>query len=146
MKILILNGPNLNLLGTREPDIYGSQSLEDIAKDTQKAISGDFKQVNCEWRQSNSELVLVDWVQNAEKDGFKAIVINPAAFTHTSVALCDALRLFSGKKVEVHLSNTYKREMFRKTKLTSGACDAVVEGFGAIGYQLAVRSILESEV
>lgn len=144
MKILVINGPNLNLLGTREPEIYGRFSLKDISQMVEK----EFKEqkLDVEWRQSNSESQIVDWVQLAGDDGFKAIIINPGALTHTSVSLSDALRLFSGKKVEVHLSNTYKREIYRKTKYTSSSCDGVIEGLGPIGYLLAIRSVLGMEV
>ncbi len=138
MKLLVLNGPNLNLLGTREPLIYGKESLKEIEKSTMS----HFKNLDAKWRQSNSESELVTWVQAANKDGFDAIIINPAAYTHTSVALRDALANFSGEKVEVHLSNTYKREKFRKTKLTSEVCDGIIEGLGSKGYKLAIDSIL----
>jgi 3-dehydroquinate dehydratase-2 len=138
MKLLILNGPNLNLLGSREPEIYGTESLKDIELSTMKIHN----KVEAAWRQSNSENELISWVQNANNEGFSGIIINPGAFTHTSVALRDALANFSGVKVEVHLSNTYKREKFRKTKLTSEVCDGIIEGLGSIGYRLAIESIL----
>ena len=138
MKLLILNGPNLNLLGSREPDIYGTESLKGIEKKTMSSCEN----IDAAWRQSNSENELIGWVQTAEKDGFSAIVINPGALTHTSLALRDALANFNGMKVEVHLSNTYKREKFRKTKLTSAVCDGIIEGLGSKGYKLAIDSII----
>jgi len=140
MKILVLGGPNLNLLGCREPEIYGSDTLEDI----EKYINNSFSNVafSAVWKQSNSEAELIDWVQCAKVDGFSAIVINPAGLTHSSVSLHDALKTYDGIKVEVHLSNTYKREEFRKIKITSGASDGIVEGFGKQGYKLAFHYIL----
>lgn len=140
MNVLVLGGPNLNLLGQREPEIYGSETLEDIEKYINQTFSNEsFSTV---WKQSNSESDLIEWVQSAKKDGFDAIVINPAGLTHTSVSLHDALKFFEGTKVEVHLSNTYKREEFRKVKVTSGASDGVVEGFGKNSYKLAFHYIL----
>ncbi len=140
MKVLVLGGPNLNLLGSREPEIYGSDTLEDIEKYIINSFSNEsFSSV---WKQSNSEAELIGWIQSAKQDGFDAIVINPAGLTHTSVSLHDALKFFDGTKVEVHLSNTYKREEFRKTKVTSGASDGVIEGFGKKSYKLAFHYIL----
>lgn len=139
MKILILNGPNLNLLGTREPGIYGKETLGDIEKSLQ-TLAGE-NNFTVDMRQTNSENELVSWVQDAAKHGFEGILINPAAFGHTSIALRDALATFNGRKVEVHLSNTYKREIFRKNKLISPVCDGVIEGFGAKSYLLALESL-----
>lgn len=141
MKVLVLGGPNLNMLGTREPEIYGSDTLSDIESFISKTFSN--KGISSDWRQSNSESDLIDWIQSAEGEGFGAIVINPAAFTHTSVALYDALKTFPGDKIEVHLSNTYKREEFRKTKITSGASIGVIEGFGKMSYFLAFTFLKE---
>jgi 3-dehydroquinate dehydratase-2 len=140
MKILMINGPNLNLLGTREPEIYGSKSLSEIRDKLEKEFSDE--SLVFDWRQSNNSSELIMWIQCATEENIDAIVINPAGLTHTSVALMDALSLFKGKKVEVHLSNTYKREEFRKIKLTSKSCNGVIEGFGPAGYELAVRSLL----
>lgn len=140
MKILVLGGPNLNLLGQREPEIYGADTLEDI----EKYIENSFSNVSFSstWKQSNSEAELIGWIQSAKAEGYDAIVINPAGLTHSSVSLHDALKFFTGKKVEVHLSNTYKREEFRKVKITSGASDGVIEGFGKSSYKLAFHYIL----
>ena len=133
--ILILNGPNLNLLGTREPDIYGATTLADIeaschAHAEQIGTSVDF-------RQSNIEGELVDWVQQA-RDTAIAIVINAAAYTHTSVALHDALKATGLPVVELHLSNVYKRESFRHKSFISSVADGVMCGFGAHGYVMAI--------
>jgi 3-dehydroquinate dehydratase-2 len=140
MKIMIINGPNLNMLGVREPKVYGSETLAHI----EKLVKTRAKQLDVyvEVRQSNSEGELVNMVQDLSSKGYGALIINPAAFTHTSVALRDALATFDGKKVEVHLSNTYKRESFRKVKLTSAVCDSVIEGFGFKGYLLALESLV----
>ncbi len=142
MKVLVLGGPNLNLLGKREPEVYGSDTLKDIERFITDSFKGEtFSSV---WRQSNQESELIEWIQQAEADGFEAIIINPAGLTHSSVSLHDALKFFNGKKVEVHLSNTYKREEFRKVKITSGASDGVIEGFGKNSYKLAFHYILEN--
>ncbi len=141
MNILVLGGPNLNLLGSREPEVYGKESLQDIenfVNDELKALK--FTAV---WKQSNSEADLINWIQEASRDGRDAIIINPAAFTHTSVAIYDALKAFNGKKIEVHLSNTNAREDFRKTKITTGASDGVIEGFGKYSYLLAFKQLFE---
>lgn len=133
--ILILNGPNLNLLGTREPEIYGATTLADIEANchahAQKAgVSIDF-------RQSNTEGELVDWVQQAQGTAV-AIIINAAAYTHTSVALHDALKASGLPIVELHLSNVYKRESFRHKSFISSVADGVMCGFGAHGYVMAI--------
>ena len=143
MKILVLGGPNLNTLGTRQPEVYGSETLKDIQQFVQSSLED--KSVESEWRQSNSESQLIDWIQGANREGFEGIVINPAAFTHTSVAIYDALLSFEGVSVEVHLSNTYKREEFRKTKITSGASVGVIEGFGKYSYVLAFNYLVKTE-
>lgn len=141
MKILVLGGPNLNLLGEREPEVYGKDTLKDIENFVNSSLE-NFS-YEAEWRQSNSEADLINWVQKASSESFEAIVINPAGLTHTSVSLHDALKSFNGKKVEVHLSNTYQREEFRKTKITSGASHGVIEGFGKYSYLLAFKYLLE---
>lgn len=141
LKILVLGGPNLNLLGQREPEIYGKDTLKDIEDYVNSSLSS--KSFESTWRQSNDEGEIINWIQAAEKEGFEAIVINPAAYTHTSVAIHDSLKSFNGKKVEVHLSNTYQREEFRKVKITSGASDGVIEGFGKYSYLLAFKYLLE---
>jgi 3-dehydroquinate dehydratase-2 len=136
--LLILNGPNLNLLGTREPDVYGHETLDDVKARcfglaTELGVGVDF-------RQSNHEGQLVDWVQEARgmADG---IVINPAAYTHTSVAILDALTMFQGPVIEVHISNIHKREAFRHHSFVSGRADGVIAGCGTEGYLLAMRRL-----
>lgn len=136
--LLILNGPNLNLLGTREPDVYGHETLGDVqARCT--ALAADLG-VSVDFRQSNHEGQLVDWVQQARgtADG---IVINPAAYTHTSVAILDALTMFAGPVIEVHISNIHKRETFRHHSFVSGRADGVIAGCGTEGYLLAMRRL-----
>ena len=136
-KILVLNGPNLNVLGRREPDIYGAETLEDI----EAACATAAKQAGCEldFRQSNSEADLIGWVQAAADDA-AAIIINAGAYSHTSIALQDALRLVSGPIIEVHLSNIYRRETFRHHSYVSAVATGVVCGFGAHGYVFAIEA------
>ena len=135
MKVAILNGPNLNLLGTREPHIYGRESLEEIAARCRAA--GSALGVDVDFKQSNSEGQLVDWVQAAEGES-DALIINAAAYTHTSIALHDALTTYSGFTIELHISHPHSREHFRRHSYISSAADAVVAGLGADGYIEAV--------
>lgn len=135
MKILIINGPNLNLLGTREPQIYGSVSMEDYLKNLRTEFSND----EISYYQSNIEGELINRLQ---EDDFDAVVINPGAFTHYSYAISDCLKNINKPKVEVHISNIYKREEFRKKSVTAESCDAVISGFGMKGYKLAVQSLI----
>ena len=132
MKFLILNGPNLNLLGLREPDIYGRQTYADLAAFVQAVCAREG--IECEVRQSNHEGVLVDWIQEAYGK-FDGIVMNPAAYTHTSVALLDALKAVSLPAAEVHLSNIYDREDFRHISYPGKACVKTVYGKGFAGYE-----------
>ena len=139
-RVLVLNGPNLNLLGTREPEIYGSQTLADIeAMVTAKAATLG---LTVDFRQSNSESELVDWIQDARAD-FDSIIINGAALTHTSVAILDALLAFEGRVIEVHLSNIFKREDFRHHSYVSAAADGLICGLGATGYLLALDALAD---
>ena len=135
MKFLILNGPNLNLLGPREPDIYGRQTYADLAAFVQAVCAREG--IECEVRQSNHEGVLVDWIQEAYGK-FDGIVMNPAAYTHTSVALLDALKAVSLPAAEVHLSNIYDREDFRHISYPGKACVKTVYGKGFAGYEEAI--------
>ena len=135
MKFLILNGPNLNLLGLREPDIYGRQTYADLAAFVQAVCAREG--IECEVRQSNHEGVLVDWIQEAYGK-FDGIVMNPAAYTHTSVALLDALKAVSLPAAEVHLSNIYDREDFRPVSYPGKACVKTVYGKGFAGYEEAI--------
>ena len=136
--IYILNGPNLNLLGSREPEIYGAMTLDDIAAAC-AAHAGKLGQV-IEFRQSNHEGVLVDWIQEARGVAV-GIIINPAALSHTSVSILDALNVFEGPVMEVHISNIHKRERFRHHSYVSGRADGVIAGFGTDGYGFALRRI-----
>lgn len=135
-EILILNGPNLNLLGKREPEIYGYETLDDVAEDC-RVVATEFG-MTCTLRQSNHEGVLVDWIHEAR--GLAAgIIINPGAYTHTSVAILDALNSFEGPVIEVHISNIHKRESFRHHSYVSMRAEGVIAGCGIEGYALAMR-------
>ncbi len=134
--ILVLNGPNLNLLGQRQPEIYGRATLADISAECM-ALAQDHG-CRIEMRQSNHEGQLIDWIQEA-REGASAIVINPGALTHTSIALLDALNTFDGLVLEVHISNIHKRESFRHHSYVSLRADGVIAGCGVEGYLLAVR-------
>ena len=139
-KILVLNGPNLNLLGKRQPEIYGRLTLEQINKRIQTLA----KELDVEVaiRQSNSEGELVTWIQEAPQE-FGAIVINPAAYTHSSVALRDAITAAGIPAVEVHISNIYRREEFRKQSYIAGAAVGQITGFGVQSYLLGLRAAVE---
>ena len=140
--IYILNGPNLNLIGKRQPEIYGTDTLNDAAALATDALKGSDIQIV--FRQSNHEGEIVDWIHEA-RESASAIIINPAAYTHTSVAILDALYAFDGPVIEVHLSNIHKREAFRHHSYVSARADAVIAGCGIQGYALAaqrVRSLL----
>ncbi|MEC7181155.1 MAG: type II 3-dehydroquinate dehydratase, partial [Bdellovibrionota bacterium] len=139
-KFLVINGPNLNFLGKREPEIYGSLSLDEIQEYTEKRVTSFYKYVNIEWFQSNLEGEIVNRIQKASQESLDALIINPAAYSHTSVAILDALKLIEYKVIEVHLSNTYNRETFRHTRLTAKSSDAIIEGFGKDVYFLSIIS------
>ena len=134
MKILILNGPNLNLLGTREPEIYGNISMENFFE----SLTKEFPQHEIQYYQSNVEGEIINRIQ---EDDFEALIINPGAFTHYSYAIADCLKNISKPKVEVHISNIYKREEFRQKSVTAANTDAVLSGFGLNGYKLAILSL-----
>jgi 3-dehydroquinate dehydratase-2 len=132
----MLNGPNLNLLGKRQPHIYGHETLADVERDCQ-ALAAELD-LRISFHQSNREYEIIDWIHQArEKAG--GIVINPAAFTHTSVAILDALNAFDAPVIEVHISNVHKREEFRHRSFVSLRADGVIAGLGTQGYQLALR-------
>ena len=134
--ILILNGPNLNLLGSREPRHYGRGTLEELEQDCRSWGADLGVDVLC--RQSNHEGVLLDWLHAAEGEGAEGVVLNAGAYTHTSVALRDAVAAIAPPVVEVHLSNVHAREAFRHTSLLAPVCAGSVVGFGADGYRLAI--------
>ena len=136
MKLLIINGPNLNMLGIREPDIYGRQTYQDLVDYVNRIC--DEKGITCQVFQSNHEGDIVDKIQAAygNTDG---IVINPAAYTHTSVAILDALKAVSVPAVEVHLSNVNERESFRHISYAGMACEKTYAGFGFSGYKMAIE-------
>jgi 3-dehydroquinate dehydratase-2 len=136
--IYILNGPNLNLLGKRQPEIYGHDTLDDVARNC-AAVAAEFG-LETDLRQSNHEGEIIDWIHEAREKA-AAIVINPAAYTHTSVAILDALNTFEGPVIEVHISQVHKREPFRHHSYVSHRSDAVMAGFGIGGYALAVRHL-----
>jgi 3-dehydroquinate dehydratase II len=134
--IFVLNGPNLNLLGTREPDIYGRETLDDIAAAlTERAAELG---VNVDIRQSNHEGHLIDWLQEAGASGAKAVILNPGGYTHTSVAIRDAVAAIAVPVIEVHLSNPDARESFRRRSLIAAVAKGSIKGFGAQGYMLAL--------
>ena len=138
--ILAINGPNLNMLGTREPEIYGADTLADMEARC-RAIC-DAEGAGLEWMQSNGEADIVSAIQQASGK-IDWIVINAAGLTHCSVPLRDALALFAGRKIEVHLSNIHKRESFRHHSMISAVVDGVVLGFGAMSYIMAIKGILD---
>lgn len=137
-RILVLNGPNLNLLGTREPETYGALTLDDIERNLAELASGH----DIDFFQSNAEFELVERIHDAREDGVDFILINPAAFTHTSVALRDALLGVDIPFIEVHLSNIYARETFRHHSYLSDVAVGVISGLGAQGYELALAAAL----
>ena len=133
--VYVLNGPNLNLLGKRQPHIYGHETLADVEADCRRVASE--KGLELRFHQSNREYEIIDWIHEA-REAACGIVINPAAFTHTSVAILDALNTFEAPVIEVHISNVHKREEFRHHSYVSLRADAVMAGFGTRGYQLAL--------
>ncbi len=141
--ILVLHGPNLNLLGSREPDVYGRITLDEINNNLTQQANKSGATVST--MQSNAEATLVDRVQAARLDGTDFIIINPAAFTHTSVALRDALAAVAIPFIEVHLSNVFAREAFRKESFFSDLAVGVISGLGASGYELALQYALSKD-
>ncbi|MCK4948000.1 MAG: type II 3-dehydroquinate dehydratase [Candidatus Aureabacteria bacterium] len=139
MKILVINGPNLNLLGQREVDIYGEKTLKDITKRMEETARG--KNVGLSFFQSNHEGEIVDIIGKSEKE-YDAIVINPAAYTHTSVAIRDAISSIRIPVVEVHMSNIYKREEFRHKSITAPSVEGQISGFGEYSYILGLLAAI----
>ena len=139
-KILVIHGPNLDLLGVRETDIYGKTSLSDINAMLEKVAQESKVRLEC--MQTNHEGQIVDFIGSAPKNGFDAILINPAAYTHTSIAIRDAVAAVDLPTVEVHLSNVYAREEFRQTSLISPVSTGQISGFGPYSYVLGLQAIL----
>lgn len=136
-KVLVINGPNLNLLGTREPDVYGAETLADIEAKCQ-TLGGELG-LEVEFRQTNTEGEMVDWVQQAQGVA-DILVINAGAYTHTSVALLDALKATKTPVIEVHLSNIHQREEFRHHSYVSKVAVGIIVGFGGFGYEMALQA------
>ena len=140
VNILAINGPNLNMLGTREPEIYGAETLADVEASCRAVCEGE--NVSLAWMQTNSEAEIVTAIQQAIGKA-EWILINAAGLTHCSVPLRDALALFPGRKIEIHLSNIHKRESFRHHSMISAVVDGVVLGFGAMSYVMAVKGVID---
>jgi 3-dehydroquinate dehydratase-2 len=138
--VYVLNGPNLNLLGKRQPHIYGHETLADVERDC-RALAAELK-LEIRFHQSNREYEIIDWIHEARETA-GGIVINPAAFTHTSVAILDALNAFDAPVLEVHISNVHKREEFRHHSFVSHRADGVIAGFGTQGYLLALQRLAQ---
>jgi len=136
--VFVLNGPNLNLLGKRQPHIYGHETLADVEAEC-RSLAQELS-LEIRFHQSNREYEIVDWIHEARETA-GGIAINPAAFTHTSVAILDALNAFDGPVIEIHISNVHKREAFRHRSFVSGRADGVIAGFGTQGYALALRRL-----
>jgi 3-dehydroquinate dehydratase-2 len=133
--VLVLNGPNLNLLGQRQPEVYGRETLADVEAACRR--TAEAAGLALSFHQSNREYELIDWIHEA-REAAAAIVINPGAFTHTSVAILDALKAFDGPVIEVHISNVHQREAFRHHSYVSLRADGVIAGLGTQGYELAL--------
>ena len=137
-KIIIINGPNLNLLGNRETDIYGKITLAEIEQHSK--TKANTLNLDLDFYQSNSESEIIELIQKVQTD-YDGLIINPAAFTHTSIALLDALKTISKPKIEIHLSNIYNRENYRKKSITSNGVDGMICGFGSLSYILAIEAL-----
>ena len=139
MKILIMNGPNLNLLGQREPSIYGTGTMETYMAELQKL----YPEVELEYFQSNVEGLMIDRLQATLRDGTNGVVLNAGAYTHTSIALGDCIRSLACPVVEVHISNVYQREEYRHRSMISVACKGIIAGFGLHSYRLGIEALLK---
>lgn len=138
--ILIINGPNLNMLGKREPEVYGSDTLDDIRMWTDAKIKS---KATTTWFQSNNEGEIVSRIQAAHSENYDALIINPGGYSHTSVAIHDALKILKFPIIEVHLSQVYRREEFRHTLLTAKAASAIMSGLGKQSYYVAIMSLVD---
>ena len=138
MKILIMNGPNLNLLGQREPSIYGTGTMETYVAELRKL----YPEVELEYFQSNVEGLMIDRLQATLRDGTNGVVLNAGAYTHTSIALGDCIRSLACPVVEVHISNVYQREEYRHRSMISAACKGIIAGFGLRSYRLGIEALL----
>jgi len=141
MKVLVINGPNLNFLGIREKGIYGSESYESLIAGLKAKADKDGIELEC--FQDNSEGAIIDRIQKAYHDNIDGIIINPGAYAHYSIAIRDALASITAPKIEVHISNVYKREEFRHTSVITAVCDGEILGLGLNGYYLALDAIKE---
>lgn len=139
MKILIMNGPNLNLLGQREPSIYGTGTMETYVAELRKL----YPEVELEYFQSNVEGLMIDRLQATLRDGTNGVVLNAGAYTHTSIALGDCIRSLACPVVEVHISNVYQREEYRHRSMISVACKGIIAGFGLHSYRLGIEALLK---
>lgn len=137
-KILIINGPNLNLLGTREPGIYGNETMADVIE----RLRSRFADINIDYFQSNHEGAIIDRLHDADKEDFIGVVLNAGAYTHTSLAIADAISAISLPVVEVHISNIAARESIRHTSLISSVCRGIIAGFGTDSYRLGIEALL----
>ncbi|UOQ85985.1 type II 3-dehydroquinate dehydratase [Gracilibacillus salinarum] len=141
-KILLLNGPNLNRLGKREPDVYGHETLKDVEEQVRQLV--ETKHYHLDAKQSNHEGDLIDWIQAAEGE-YSGIIFNPGAYTHTSIAIRDAIGSVTVPVIEVHISNVHKRESFRHVSMLAPVCAGQIVGLGTKGYQLAAIYLLEEK-
>lgn len=142
-KFMVINGPNLNLLGSREPDVYGKDTLKDIEEYTSRQLSTILdEEIEVEWFQSNLEGEIVEKIQQLISGDFQSLIINPAAYSHTSVAILDALKMLNIPIVEVHMSNTHTREAYRQQKLTAKTSTIIMEGLGKKAYLFGILSQL----
>ncbi|MBB3702243.1 type II 3-dehydroquinate dehydratase [Alloprevotella rava] len=139
MKILIMNGPNLNLLGQREPSIYGTGTMETYVAELRKL----YPEVELEYFQSNIEGLMIDRLQATLRDGTNGVVLNAGAYTHTSIALGDCIRSLACPVVEVHISNVYQREEYRHRSMISATCKGIIAGFGLHSYRLGIEALLK---
>ena len=138
--VLLINGPNLNLIGARETDIYGNISIDDIKNEC--IIKGKENNINIDFRQTNSEGEIINWIHEVN-DNFDGLIINPAGYTHTSIAILDSLKAIKKPKIEIHLSNIYSREEYRKKSITSEAMHGLICGFEKNSYILSILAIKE---